>query len=133
MGVSDPVIRQVKIALITDTENPIIEWFENLWGELESIQTNVHLDENNEVIYYRNSSDGKKWVFYISYDTQYYCFSFNYVDFVQLMVNEFKLSIPGIKTVMGILFIENKLNIPYHPRYYTMQLNDPIYGLMKTL
>jgi hypothetical protein len=66
------IIRQLKIDQITDTPNPTLEWFNELWSSLSVVQTNVYNTIGGEYIYYikdnyPNDLINKIPVFYINY------------------------------------------------------------------
>ena len=58
------IIRQMKIDLITDTHNPIIEWFNNIWSNLDVIETDVCHRKGGEIIYYKTVNGTKKTIFF---------------------------------------------------------------------
>lgn len=66
---SDPysIIRQINIATITDTPNPIIDWFNDLWSQMHKVETNVFNQDGNEFIYYiiDLATDLKVGIFYL--------------------------------------------------------------------
>ena len=57
------ISRQLKIDLITDTPNPIIEWFISIWYKLYVVERNVMHCNGGEMIYYING-DVKKCIFF---------------------------------------------------------------------
>ncbi len=47
-----PVLRKLQIDLITDTPNPIIEWFDILWDIIHVVEIDVYHKNGGEFIYY---------------------------------------------------------------------------------
>ncbi len=96
-------VRQLTIAMITDTHNRIVEWFSSAWDHMESIET-----ENNGVcgiIYYFHFEGRNHWIFYID-DNKFKC---NKNSYWKPFKRNFKLELEDILHITKIL-VESKLN-----------------------
>lgn len=97
------MIRQLKIDLITDNPNPIIEWFNDLWNSLEVVQVKVFHHYPGECVYYNKSTiraifyldttDGRILYDYVHYSELFYNQGFDYVSNAELeQITEILLS-----------------------------------------
>ncbi len=102
---TNPLARQLSIDFITDTPNPIIEWFSTLWSTLLVIETDVYHDEGGELIYYRIVDGKKQWIFYQDSSTDYWCNDELYWTF---LVTQFKVNWGDISAITKVL-VENSL------------------------
>ena len=60
-------LRQLRISLITDLPNPIIDWFNDIWKEVSLFKTPLFYGEDGiDEIYYTNVNSEKTVFFYIS-------------------------------------------------------------------
>lgn len=102
--------RQLKIDIIADHYNPIVEWFMKLWNSLAHCPINIY-DKDDVVgtIYY--TKDTKQWFFYIGDATDefdadiIYCNEYTYYRFMQqrLQISE-ELSCIATKILLGNVF-----------------------------
>ncbi len=62
------VVRQVKIDLIIDRSNPIVDWFNSIWNGMAMVKCDVYQSggQNQEVIYYKIDphTGVKQWMFF---------------------------------------------------------------------
>ncbi len=59
------ILRKLKIDLITDAPNSIVEWFNDIWKNLHVVQANVYHDMGGEYIYYLDDNIGsRKYIFF---------------------------------------------------------------------
>lgn len=75
---ADSTIRQLKIAMITDTPNEIITFMENLCTELKVVNTNVFNDFGYESVYYITTHK-KQPLFYYDDSRSYMLCDFEYI------------------------------------------------------
>ena len=104
---TNPVIRQLSIDLITDTYNPIIDWFNDLWFKLYILETNVYHNGGGEFIYYYIIDDIKQWVFF--QDNENKIFWGNYDEYWTVLSNMFNIDYDEIQMITQML-VENALN-----------------------
>ena len=103
---NNSIIRQLKIDLITDTSNAIINWFNDLWSKLYIIETDVHHNDGGEFLYYMNN-DEKYWIFLR--DDKKEKFWCNYSNYWSLLESKFNLNYGDIQELTKFL-VENALN-----------------------
>ncbi len=112
MNNTSPFIRQLKIDLITDTPNPLIQKFEEIWDGLTCLKIDVYLNKGVETIYYRENNSKLEWILY--YNENYELFIFNYAAYWSTFNNMLMGDIP---LMVRMLLIENKMNIYTNPSY----------------
>ena len=95
------VVRQLQIDMITDTPNPIIDWFNDLWSNLHVVQANVYHDRGNEFIYYKIKHDMVLVIFY--QDKKSYLFTGHYKYYWSILQDKFKLKYPDVQEVTKLL------------------------------
>lgn len=80
-----PVVRQLKIAMITDTPSPIIDWFIDYCSDIHVIEENVYHQAGGEFIYYRKFPHGIKRVIFFLDKTnmKFWCDNDLYWDVMQ--------------------------------------------------
>lgn len=61
---SPAFVRQLKIDLISDTPNSIIDRFNELWNKLIVMQSDVFHSDGGEIIYYIMADGARQFVFY---------------------------------------------------------------------
>ena len=90
-------LRDVKIDLITENSNPIINLFNEITEGLEILNTNVHNDIGVEFIYHKNS----KYMFYQDYHE--YSFWCDYETY-WIKMEEIGLTYDDIVEITHLLF-----------------------------
>ena len=104
------IARQVQIDLITDTYNPIVEWFDALWSETTILETNVYHNGGGEFIYYVIMDDQKKIVFYRDDNAgDFWC---DYKIYWARMSRQFNLTSIGVQNVTSVM-IQKHLDEDY--------------------
>lgn len=104
---TNSIVRQLKIDLITDTPNRIIEWFNDLWNTLCIIETNVYHKDGGEFVYYVVNDLGKQWIFFQDdKNEQFWC---NYNQYWLILETNFNLEFIDIQSITKLL-VENALN-----------------------
>jgi hypothetical protein len=99
--------RQVQIAIITDMPNPIVDWFNGIWNQLDIIETDVYHSNGGEIIYYRTIDGKKTMIFYQDDDSgKFWC---NYIHYWIILTENYNLSYKEIQSITKIL-IDNALN-----------------------
>lgn len=99
------VIRKLTIDMVTDSFNPIVEYFDSVWDQLYRFRTDVYKDYSNEYIYfyYSNQDIGiKKWVFYL--DEQTRILYYNHNNFGNHLCHKFDLIPDEADVIVSILF-----------------------------
>lgn len=102
-------VRQMKIDMITDTPNPIADWFNSLWNQLIPLEISVYTHEDCEIIYYLEDLFAFEWIFYMNSKTTH--INFNYIMYWDILNLKFGLSIDDIDPIVEFLYVENKMNI----------------------
>ena len=97
-------IRQLRIDLITDTYNPIIEWFDELWSRIRFIETNVYHKNGGEIIYFI-IVDNKKVPIFFRNDTKD-IFWYSMYNYCYLLETQFNIDYDSIQDITRIL-VEN--------------------------
>ena len=101
------IIRQLKIYMISEESNPILEWFNDLWNKLSIVETNVYHKDGGEFIYYYIEDDKKQWIFFQdNKNDKFYC---NYKHYWLILSSNFKLNSIGVQSITKFL-VENALN-----------------------
>ena len=101
-----PVIRQITIDMITDTPNPILVWFNDLWAKLNIIETDVYQTDGGELIYYIIEDDKKIPIFYQDIkNVRFWC---DYNHYWQILNNKFDIDYNDT-TYITKLLVENAL------------------------
>lgn len=84
------IIRSIKIDLLLDNHNPIIEYYNNICESLVCVDLNVYHLDGSEQLYYINGTCEKEWVFY--YDSTYGVFYCSPNHFLKALQNKFNIS-----------------------------------------
>ena len=105
--VNNSILRQLNIDLITDTHNPIIDWFNDLYIQLNRIETNVFHTDGGEIIYYIIVDDIKKFIFY--QDNENDRFLCNFLLYWMIIQREFDLMYTEVQNITKVL-VENALS-----------------------
>lgn len=113
--------------MITDTPNPIIKWFDELWNQMQSINKVVFSYHCREEIFYIEDIS-LEWILYVDYDTN--VFRFNNPEFWEIL-KRINIGYSDIEPVVRFLWIENKLNLITNPLYIDNSTNEYIDGVMK--
>lgn len=101
------ILRRIKIDVITDNTNPIVEWFDKYWDGLLIFKTNI---ADGSIFYYkpRKSDDDilpYRTIFYLnSKDDKFFCDNVYWDEFGKM----FNLSYTEVQLVTKFL-TENKL------------------------
>lgn len=104
---TNTIVRQLKIDLITDTPNRIIEWFNGIWNTLCIIETNVYHKDGEEFVYYVVNDLGKQWFFYQDdKNDRFWC---NYNHYWAFLENKLSINYSGIQEITKLL-VDNALN-----------------------
>ena len=112
---SNILVRQLTIDLITDTPNEISTWFNGIWSNMNILKTNVFNTNNSEIIYYKLIDGENQWCFYINEaENIFWC---NYANCWLELESKFNLKYGDIQIITKVL-VENVLNdsvtIPYN-------------------
>ena len=100
------ISRQLRIDLITDTPNSIIDWFNGLWFNMHVIKKNFYHIDGGEVIYYIERSGIKIVIFYRDdNNNRFWC---NYEYYWLAMQNLYKINHVDCKKITKIL-VDNVL------------------------
>ena len=102
------IVRQFIIDHITDTPNPIMEWFDELWSRLYVKEADVFHNKGGELIYYDKINDNTKQYIFFRDDNndRFWCTNINYWI---ILVMKFSLSYSDIVVVTKIM-VDNALN-----------------------
>ena len=102
------IVRQLNIDIITDTPNPIVEWFNDIWSRLYIIETNVFHKNGKEFIYYIIDDDKKRGFFFFqdNKNDKFWC---DYDKYWSVLTSKFSLNYHDIQMVTKLL-VENALN-----------------------
>jgi hypothetical protein len=83
------LVRSLKIDLLLDHPNTIIEWFNSIWDNLHTIEANVYHKDGGELIYYIINDLGEpEWIFFQDNERYFWC---NYVRYWKVL--KIKLSV----------------------------------------
>ena len=93
--------------MITDTPNPIIEWFNDIWSKMYITETNVYHTQGGEYIFYQIIDNEKKWIFLR--DDKNSRFLCEYYNYWSVFESKFSLKYTEIQTITKLL-VENALN-----------------------
>lgn len=103
---SNSTIRQLKIDMITDEPNLLLDWFNDIWIKLSIIETDVYHQDGGEIIYYIDG-DIKQWVFYQDNKNDiFYC---DYDHYWSILETKVDLNYNDIQDVTKLL-VDNALN-----------------------
>ena len=92
----------MKIDIITETYNPIIEWFDVLWSKLHVIETDVYHNNGGEIIYYINGDGGfREYIFYIDDVNKFFWCNLN--NFWNILKNTFGFIYAEIQDITEFL------------------------------
>ena len=116
------LIRQLKIALIIESYNPIVEWFKELWSKLCVIQCDVYHNKGGEFIFYIINDDFYNYVFYrdIKKD-ELWCSSNEYWDILE---HKFGFSYEEIQKVTEFLINSSCINSKMSFSQVNVDLNN---------
>ena len=107
MDMINPLIRQLKIDMITDAYNPIIEWFNSIWNDLYVTETSVYHNNGGELIYFILNNDVKKIIFYQDDSNEnFWC---HYDNYWSILESKHKLNYKDIQSINKFI-VENGLN-----------------------
>jgi hypothetical protein len=102
----NPLIRQLKIALIIEEPNEIIDWFNDLWSKLSIVETNVYHEKGGEFIYYMGG-EVKQWIFFQdNKNDRFYC---NFDHYWSVLESKIDLEYGDNQEITKFL-VENALN-----------------------
>ena len=104
------IIRQIKIDMITEYPNKILQYFDNLWMQLDVIETNVFHSYGGEYIYYLVNDDGvMDWIFFCNKnDDELWC---NYKSYTRLFFVNFGLMQEEVEHITVFLLKGKIINI----------------------
>ena len=101
------LIRQIKIDLVLNNPNDIIEWFNGIWSKIHLIETDVYHKDMNELIYYIIIDGKKQWIFYQDRKNErFWC---NYNNYWSIISTRFYCEYDAIQAITKVL-VENALN-----------------------
>lgn len=133
-------IRQLKIAMITDTPNEIISWFRDLCSKLHNDNVRVYNNCGQEHVYYIRSINIDSTIqmmpiFYIDYHTQSFLCDYRY--YWSKLEQNFSLDYDDI-TEVTMFLVEYVLKVkPLHPvgeaLYYDNAMLSALNNIGKTL
>jgi hypothetical protein len=71
--------RSILIDLLLDHPNPIIDWFNSIWNNIQTLETNIFNKDGGEIIYYIITDFGEaEWIFYQNNDQYFWTSHTNY-------------------------------------------------------
>ena len=117
---NNSIVRQLNIDLITDEPNPLLNWFNSIWSQLNIIETDVYHNDGGELIYYKIFDNVEKMIFYQDNKNDiFWCSYDNYWSILENMLIRDYYIIHDITK----LLVDNALNtvttiiILYEQRY----------------
>ena len=114
-------LRQLKIDLITGDYNPIIEWFEGLWFNINSIHIDIFHIHGGEILYYIIEDDSIKSIFYRDdINNDFYCDDDRFWLIMKTCFNI--ITYNEIESISRIL-LEHKLDSSIFPSKYKLSQN----------
>lgn len=100
-------VRNIRIDLIMDNHNPIIDEFNRIWDQLSVCEIDVYHKKGGEFIYYNKNNE---WIFYIDNGDEdndgLYCSKERYLDWISAKLFG---NYSTTKTITKIM-LEYKLN-----------------------
>lgn len=95
-------IRDIKIDLVMDNKNPIVDLFRELTADIKIMNCNVYNEDNQEFIYYNKDNE---WIFY--QDVKKEKFWCEYNRYWSLFGIKLQLNYNEIKEITKLLVEEN--------------------------
>ncbi len=101
----DAIVRQIRIDMILDQPNAILDWFKNIWHHLRIKRVDVYYGIGCEWIYYLHPDQNKKqWMVY--HDTTRGCYWLNCEKFWNLLYEHHNVE-PGNARVIFQFLMTN--------------------------
>lgn len=81
-----PLLRQLQIAVITDTSHPIIDWFNAICMDMYALEANVYHQDGGEIIYYHQYPGNIKRIMFFRNDDRdvFWCDFERYWNIIQV-------------------------------------------------
>ena len=103
--------RQLQIALILNTPNSIIDWFNEFWSTLNVVEVNVYHKKGGELIYYIIDNETKRAIFYRNDDRNIFTYDYSlYCVLLNKEISSYNINYKHKQPIITKTLIENKVN-----------------------